>query len=163
MLAAAGLLKSARLLLGGQPLPGPGWFYAPTVLADVKPGMPAYDEELFGPVAAIIPVRDEAAALAAANRSSYGLGAAVFTRDHRRGRRLAVEELESGLAFVNDFVRSDPSLPFGGVKQSGHGRELGPFGLREFVNIKTVLVTRSGGGRTAANESGQVSADVAHS
>ncbi len=135
------LRRGARLLLGGQPLPGPGWFYAPTVLADVKPGMPAYDEELFGPVAAIIPVRDEAAALAAANSSSYGLGAAVFTRDRRRGRRLAVEELEAGLAFVNDFVRSDPSLPFGGVKQSGHGRELGPFGLREFVNIKTVLVT----------------------
>jgi len=107
----------------------------------VKPGMPAHDGELFGPVAAIIPVRDEAAALAAANSSSYGLGAAVFTRDRRRGRRLAVEELESGLAFVNDFVRSDPSLPFGGVKESGHGRELGPFGLREFVNIKTILVT----------------------
>jgi succinate-semialdehyde dehydrogenase/glutarate-semialdehyde dehydrogenase len=135
------LRRGARLLLGGQPLPGPGWFYAPTVLADVKPGMPAYDEELFGPVAAIIPVRDEAAAVAAANNSSYGLGAAVFTRDRRRGRRLAVEELESGLAFVNDFVRSDPSLPFGGVKQSGYGRELGPFGLREFMNIKTVLVT----------------------
>jgi succinate-semialdehyde dehydrogenase/glutarate-semialdehyde dehydrogenase len=134
------LRRGARLLLGGQPLPGPGWFYAPTVLADVKPGMPAGDEELFGPVAAVIPVRDEAAALATANRSSYGLGAAVFTRDRRRGRRLAVEELESGLAFVNDFVRSDPSLPFGGVKQSGFGRELGPFGLREFVNIKTVVV-----------------------
>ena len=134
------LRRGARLLLGGQPLPGPGWFYPPTVLTEVKPGMPACDEELFGPVAAVIPVRDEAAALVAANRSSYGLGAAIFTRDRRRGRRLAVEELESGLAFVNDNVRSDPSLPFGGVKQSGFGRELGPFGLREFVNIKTIVV-----------------------
>jgi succinate-semialdehyde dehydrogenase/glutarate-semialdehyde dehydrogenase len=135
------LRQGARLLLGGQPLPGLGWFYAPTVLADVKPGMPAYDEELFGPVAAIIPVRDEAAAVAAANSSSYGLGAAVFTRDRCRGRRLAVEGFESGLAFVNDLVRSDPALPFGGVKQSGYGRELGPFGLREFVNVKTIVLT----------------------
>jgi succinate-semialdehyde dehydrogenase/glutarate-semialdehyde dehydrogenase len=134
------LRRGARLLLGGRPLPGPGWFYAPTVLTDVRPGMPAYDEELFGPVAAVISVADEAAALAAANDSPFGLGAAVFTRDRRRGRRLAVEELDAGLAFVNAFVRSDPSLPFGGVKQSGYGRELGPFGLREFVNIKTVLV-----------------------
>lgn len=136
----ASLRRGARLLLGGRPLPGPGWFYAPTVLADVQPGMPAHDEELFGPVAAVIPVRDETAALAAANTSSFGLGAAVFTRDRRRGRRLAAEELDAGLAFVNDFVRSDPALPFGGVKQSGYGRELGVFGIREFVNVKTVVV-----------------------
>jgi succinate-semialdehyde dehydrogenase/glutarate-semialdehyde dehydrogenase len=136
----ASLRRGARLLLGGRPLPGAGWFYAPTVLADVQPGMPAYDEELFGPVAAIVPVRDETAAVAAANASAYGLGAAVFTRDRRRGRRLAVEELDAGLAFVNDFVRSDPALPFGGVKQSGYGRELGSFGIREFTNVKTVVV-----------------------
>jgi len=127
-------------LLGGRPLPGPGWFYAPTVLTAVRPGMAAHDEELFGPVAAIVPARDEAAALAIANASPYGLGAAVFTRDRRRGRRLAVECLDAGLVFVNDQVRSDPSLPFGGIKQSGYGRELGPFGIREFVNIKTVRV-----------------------
>lgn len=130
----------ARLLLGGRRLPGPGWFYPPTVLTAVRPGMAASEEELFGPVAAIIPVADEAEAFAAANRSIYGLGAAVFTRNRRHGRRLAVEELEAGVAFVNDFVRSDPSLPFGGVKQSGYGRELGSFGLREFVNVKTVVV-----------------------
>jgi len=134
------LRGGARLLLGGRPLPGPGWFYAPTVLADVRRGMPAYDEELFGPVAAIIPVRDQAAALAAANDSPYGLGAAVFTCDRRRGRQIAVGELEAGLVCVNGFVSSIPSLPFGGVKQSGYGRELGSFGIREFVNIKTVTV-----------------------
>jgi succinate-semialdehyde dehydrogenase/glutarate-semialdehyde dehydrogenase len=101
--------------------------------------MPAYDEELFGPVAAVIPVRGRAEALAAANDSPYGLGAAVFTRNRRLGREIAAKELEAGLACVNTFVRSDPSLPFGGVKQSGFGRELGSFGIREFVNIKTVM------------------------
>ena len=136
----ASLRRGARLLLGGQPLPGAGWFYAPTVLTDVQPGMPAGDEELFGPVAAVIPVRDDSAALAVANASAFGLGAAVFTRDRRRGRRIAIDELDAGLAFVNDFVRSDPSLPFGGVKQSGFGRELGCFGIREFTNVKTVVV-----------------------
>jgi succinate-semialdehyde dehydrogenase/glutarate-semialdehyde dehydrogenase len=130
----------ARLLLGGRPLPGPGWFYEPTVLTGVRPGMPAYDEELFGPVAAVIPVRDQAEALAVANDSPYGLGAAVFTRNRRLGRQIAAMELEAGLACVNTFVRSDPSLPFGGVKQSGFGRELGSFGIREFVNIKTVMM-----------------------
>ena len=134
------LRRGARLLLGGRPLPGPGWFYAPTVLTDVRPGMPAFDEELFGPVAAIVPVADAAAALAAANDTPFGLGAAVFTRNRRRGHRLAVEELDAGLAFVNDSVRSDPTLPFGGVKESGYGRELGPWGIHEFVNIKTVVV-----------------------
>ncbi len=133
------LRRGARLRLGGHPLPGPGWFYAPTVLTEVKPGMPAHDEELFGPVAAVISVPDEAAALAAANASVFGLGGAIFTRDRRRGRRLAVEDLEAGLVFVNDYVRSSPSLPFGGVKQSGFGRELGAFGIREFVNVKTVV------------------------
>jgi succinate-semialdehyde dehydrogenase/glutarate-semialdehyde dehydrogenase len=136
----ASLRGGARLLLGGRPLPGPGWFYPPTVLTDVRPGTPAHGEELFGPVAAIIPVRDQAAALAVANASAYGLGAAIFTRDRRRGRRVAVEELDAGLAFVNDFVRSDPALPFGGVKESGFGRELGAAGIREFTNVKTVLV-----------------------
>jgi len=134
------LRRGARLLLGGRPRPGPGWFYELTVLTDVQPGMPAFDEELFGPVAAIVPVADTAAALAAANHTPFGLGAAVFTRSRRRGRRLATAELDAGLVFVNDSVRSDPSLPFGGIKDSGYGRELGPFGIREFVNIKTVVV-----------------------
>ena len=132
--------RGARLRLGGKPLPGPGWFYAPTVLTNVRPGMPAYTEELFGPVAAVIAAPDEAAALAVANDTPFGLGGAIFTRNRRRGRRLAVEELAAGLVFVNDFVRSSPPLPFGGVKQSGTGRELGVCGIREFVNIKTVVV-----------------------
>jgi succinate-semialdehyde dehydrogenase/glutarate-semialdehyde dehydrogenase len=129
----------ARLLLGGAPLPGPGNFYAPTVLTDVRPGMAAYSEELFGPVATIIPVRDEAAAIAAANDSIYGLGASVFTRNRRRGRAIATQ-LEAGLVFINTFTRSEFSLPFGGTKQSGHGRELGAWGLRAFVTAKTVWV-----------------------
>jgi succinate-semialdehyde dehydrogenase/glutarate-semialdehyde dehydrogenase len=134
----ASIKAGARLLLGGYPLAGPGFFYAPTLLTEVKPGMPAYDEELFGPAAAVIGVRDEAAAIAVANGSVYGLGAAVFSRSRRRARAVA-SRLEAGVVYVNDFVRSDPGLPFGGVKQSGHGRELGSFGLREFVNVKTVV------------------------
>jgi succinate-semialdehyde dehydrogenase/glutarate-semialdehyde dehydrogenase len=130
--------RGARLLLGGKLPPGPGFFYPPTVLTAVAKGMPAYEEELFGPVAAIIPVRDEAAALVVANDSIYGLGAAIFTKSQKRAAIIA-RQLESGLVFVNDFVRSDPALPFGGVKQSGYGRELGPYGIREFVNVKTVF------------------------
>ncbi|RMF58375.1 MAG: NAD-dependent succinate-semialdehyde dehydrogenase [Bacteroidetes bacterium] len=132
--------QGARLLLGGEIPEGPGAYYPPTVLADVGPGMPAYEEELFGPVAAIIPVRDEAEALRVANDSVFGLGAAVFTRDVAKGRRIAAEELEAGCCFVNAFVRSDPRLPFGGIKESGYGRELSEVGIKEFVNIKTVYV-----------------------
>jgi succinate-semialdehyde dehydrogenase/glutarate-semialdehyde dehydrogenase len=128
----------ARLALGGHPLPGPGFYYATTLLTGVKPGMVAYTEELFGPAAALITVRDERAAIATANDSIYGLGAGVFSRNRRRARAVAAQ-LEAGVVFINDFVRSDPTLPFGGVKQSGYGRELGSFGLREFVNVKTVV------------------------
>lgn len=102
--------------------------------------MAAYEEEMFGPVAAVIPVRDEAEALKVANDSSFGLGGAVFTSDVERGEKIASEVIEAGAAFVNDFVRSDPRLPFGGVKESGYGRELSQFGIREFVNIKTVYI-----------------------
>ena len=130
----------ARLLTGGIVPDGPGAYYLPTVLTDVRPPMPAYDEELFGPVAAIISVRDEAEAIRVANDTAFGLGAAVFTQDTARGERIAAEELEAGACFVNSFVKSDPRLPFGGVKQSGYGRELAVFGIREFVNIKTVYV-----------------------
>ena len=130
----------ARLLLGGRLPAGPGYYYPPTVLTNVRPGMPAMDEETFGPVAVVISARDEADAIRLANATPYGLGAAVFTRNRKRGERIAREELECGNAFVNEFVRSHPALPFGGVKQSGHGRELGGFGLREFVNTKTVSV-----------------------
>jgi succinate-semialdehyde dehydrogenase / glutarate-semialdehyde dehydrogenase len=130
------LAQGARLLLGGVVPPGPGAFYPPTVLTDVKSGMAAHDEETFGPVAAIIPVRDEAEAVRTANQSVFGLGAAVFTADAERGERVAAQ-LEAGSVFVNTFVRSDPRLPFGGIKESGYGRELGSVGIREFVNVKT--------------------------
>jgi succinate-semialdehyde dehydrogenase / glutarate-semialdehyde dehydrogenase len=130
----------ARVLLGGELPEGPGAFYPPTVLTDVEPGMPAYDEELFGPVASIIGVEDEKEAIRVANDTPFGLGGAIFTADRERGERLAVDELDAGACFVNAFVRSDPRLPFGGVKESGYGRELSPFGIREFVNIKTVWV-----------------------
>jgi succinate-semialdehyde dehydrogenase/glutarate-semialdehyde dehydrogenase len=134
----ASIQAGARVLLGGGPLPGKGFYYATTLLTDVKKGMPAYAEELFGPVAAVITVRDEAEAIAVANDSIYGLGGAVFSRSRRRAHAVAAR-IESGMVFVNDFVRSDPALPFGGIKQSGQGRELGPQGSLEFVNLKTIV------------------------
>ncbi len=131
--------RGARLLLGGTVPEGPGAFYPPTVLGDVRKGMPAYDEETFGPVAALIAARDEAEAVRLANDSPFGLGAAVFTTDQERGERVAAR-IEAGNVFVNALVASDPRLPFGGVKESGYGRELSRFGIREFVNVKTVYV-----------------------
>ncbi len=136
----ASVNRGARLLLGGKVPAGPGFFYPPTVLAGVRKGMPAFDEEVFGPAAAIVPARDEEEAISLANDSSYGLGAAVFTRDIARGRRIVEERLEAGNGFVNALVRSDPRLPFGGIKESGFGRELSEMGIREFVNAKTVYV-----------------------
>jgi succinate-semialdehyde dehydrogenase / glutarate-semialdehyde dehydrogenase len=135
----ASVERGARLRLGGTLPPGPGAFYPPTVLTEVRKGMPAFDEETFGPVAAIVPVRDEDEAVRLANDSPFGLGAAVFTADHARGERVAAR-LEAGNVFVNALVASDPRLPFGGVKESGYGRELSRHGIREFVNTKTVYV-----------------------
>jgi succinate-semialdehyde dehydrogenase/glutarate-semialdehyde dehydrogenase len=136
---AASVERGARLLLGGEVPEGDGAYYPPTVLADVRPGMPAYDEELFGPAAAILPARDEAEAVRLANDSAFGLGGAVFTRDRERGESFALR-LDAGSTFVNGQVASDPRLPFGGIKASGYGRELGSYGIKEFVNAKTVVL-----------------------
>jgi succinate-semialdehyde dehydrogenase/glutarate-semialdehyde dehydrogenase len=130
----------ARLLCGGEVPDRPGAWYPATVLSDVKAGTPAHDEEVFGPVAAVIEAADEADAIRIANDSPFGLGAGVLTGDVARGERIAADELEAGLAFVNQNVRSDPRLPFGGVKHSGYGRECSEFGIHEFVNIKSVMV-----------------------
>jgi len=144
--------KGARLVLGGRVPDRPGAWYPATVLTDVRPGQPAHDEEVFGPVAAIIAADDEADAIRIANASEFGLGSGVLTADLDRGRRIAAEELEAGMSFVNENVRSDPRAPFGGVKHSGYGRECGVFGIREFVNIKTVHVKELGTGGHAKTE-----------
>jgi len=130
----------AELLLGGKVPEINGAWYPPTVLSNVKKGMPAFDEELFGPVAALIKAKDETEAIHIANDSIFGLGAAVFTKDIKRGEKIAKEKLQAGCCFVNAFVKSDPRLPFGGIKESGYGRELSSFGIREFINIKTVYI-----------------------
>jgi succinate-semialdehyde dehydrogenase / glutarate-semialdehyde dehydrogenase len=131
--------RGARLLLGGTVPTGPGAFYPATLLEAVDKGMPAFDEETFGPVAAVVHAKDEADAVQLANDSSFGLGASLWTRDRARGEALAAE-IEAGAVFVNGLVKSDPRLPFGGIKRSGYGRELADYGIREFVNIKSVWI-----------------------
>ncbi|MCS5707772.1 NAD-dependent succinate-semialdehyde dehydrogenase [Candidatus Berkiella cookevillensis] len=130
----------ANCLLGGELPDNVGAYYPATVLSNVKPGMPAFEEELFGPVASIIKVKTQKEAIEIANASHFGLGSAVFTKDIAKGQHIAEYELQYGNCFVNDFVRSDPRLPFGGIKQSGYGRELAHCGIREFCNIKTVYI-----------------------
>jgi succinate-semialdehyde dehydrogenase/glutarate-semialdehyde dehydrogenase len=132
--------QGAEVHMGGEPMDRDGYFYPPTVLTDVPEGSPADSEELFGPVAPVFSVPDEAAAIEKANDINYGLGASVWTEDVERGERVA-RQFESGLAFVNELVQSDPRLPFGGVKDSGYGRELAKQGIREFVNEKTVWIS----------------------
>jgi succinate-semialdehyde dehydrogenase/glutarate-semialdehyde dehydrogenase len=134
------IAKGATLLLGGTVPDRPGAWYPATVLGNVKPGQPAHDDEVFGPVAAVIEAASEQDAIAIANASEFGLGSGVLTRDLARGERIAAEELDAGMSFVNDNVRSDPRMPFGGVKHSGFGRECADFGIREFVNVKSVQV-----------------------
>jgi succinate-semialdehyde dehydrogenase/glutarate-semialdehyde dehydrogenase len=135
----------ARVLTGAHALEGPGAFYAPTVLTDIPPASPAYREELFGPVASLFRVPDAAAAIALANDTQFGLGASVWTTDPAERDRF-IDEIESGLVFVNALVASDPRLPFGGIKRSGYGRELAIDGLRAFVNVKTVSISEESGG-----------------
>ena len=130
----------ANLIIGGEVPKIPGAFYPITLLSNVKPGVVAFDEEIFGPVFAVIKAKNENHAIDLANDSPFGLGAAVFTKNIKKGREIAKNRLNAGLCFVNDFVKSDPRLPFGGIKQSGYGRELSIYGLMEFVNIKTVVL-----------------------
>src|SRR5213594_2796621 len=131
--------RGARRLLGGEVPKGPGAFYPPTLLTAVDKGMPAFDEETFGPVAAVIRAKDEADAVRLANDSTFGLGASLWTEDRVRAERLAAQ-IEAGSVFVNGVVKSDPRLPFGGIKRSGYGRELSEYGIREFVNVKSVWI-----------------------
>jgi len=130
----------ATVLLGGSIPEGEAPFYPPTVLENVVPGMPAYHEELFGPVAVLFRVNSEDEAIRIANDTVFGLGAGIFTADIEKGKLLAEKGLEAGCVFVNDFVKSDPRLPFGGIRESGYGRELSAIGIREFMNVKTVVV-----------------------
>ena len=136
---AESVKRGARLVLGGEVPAGRGAFYPPTLMSAVDKGMPAFDEETFGPVAAVIRAKDEADAIRLANDSEFGLGAALWTQDRARAERLAAR-IEAGAVFVNGLVKSDPRLPFGGIKRSGYGRELSEYGIREFVNIKSVWI-----------------------
>ncbi|MCK4969396.1 MAG: aldehyde dehydrogenase family protein, partial [Thermoplasmata archaeon] len=130
----------ARVLMGGEIPDSPGAFYPPTAVSGVRKGMPTYSEEFFGPVASIIAAKEEEDVIRIANDTVFGLGSAVFTADVDKGERIVRHRLEAGNAFVNTFVHSDPRLPFGGIKESGYGRELSAFGIREFTNIKTIFV-----------------------
>jgi succinate-semialdehyde dehydrogenase/glutarate-semialdehyde dehydrogenase len=130
----------ARILSGGEMPKGDGYFYPATVLVDVKPGQPAYDDELFGPVASVIRAKDDADAMRIANDSRFGLGGGIFSKDVERAKRLAKDHFDTGMIFINGFGLATPNMPFGGVKNSGFGREHGGFGMKEFVNIKSVSV-----------------------
>jgi succinate-semialdehyde dehydrogenase/glutarate-semialdehyde dehydrogenase len=147
----ASVAKGARLLTGGKRLERAGWFYAPTVLTDIPADAPAARDELFGPVASVFKASDLTDAIRIANGTSFGLGASAWTRDDAERDRF-IAEIESGLLFINGMVASDPRLPFGGVKNSGFGRELGEFGIREFVNIKSVRVMEGRNSKQSATE-----------
>jgi succinate-semialdehyde dehydrogenase/glutarate-semialdehyde dehydrogenase len=133
------LAAGARLVTGGNRPERAGYYYQPTILADVTSGMPVYSQETFGPVVSLITARDEADAIRIANDSEFGLGGCVWTRNPERGENVA-RKVESGAMFVNGMTKSDPRLPFGGIKRSGYGRELAGYGIREFVNVKTIWI-----------------------
>ncbi|MGY8974527.1 MAG: NAD-dependent succinate-semialdehyde dehydrogenase [Sphingomonadales bacterium] len=132
--------QGATLLCGGDPQEGEGYYYPATVLADCKPGMPAYDDELFGPVASVIRAKDDEDAMRIANDSRYGLGGGIFTKDEDKAIRLARDHFDTGMVRINSFGAADPNMPFGGVKDSGYGREHGGFGMKEFVNAKAIFL-----------------------
>lgn len=132
--------QGASCRLGGEIPEGKGAFYPVTLLKDVKPGMSAFDEELFGPVVCLIPAENEAEMISFANMSEYGLGGGIFSQNIEHARKIAVDDLETGGVFINDFLKSDPRLPFGGIKESGYGRELSHLGIKEFVNAKTIFI-----------------------
>ena len=134
------VLQGANLILGGEIPDSEGSFYPITILTDVRPGMPAFDDEIFGPVFTVIVAENDDDAIMLANKTEFGLGSAIFTSDLKKGEKIAKEKMQSGACFVNDFVKSDPRLPFGGIKTSGYGRELSNYGMMEFVNIKTVVI-----------------------
>ena len=132
--------QGATLLCGGDPADDAGCYYPATVLADCKPGMPAYDDELFGPVASVIRAKDDEDAMRIANDSRYGLGGGIFTKDEDKAVRLARDHFDTGMVRINSFGAADPNMPFGGVKDSGYGREHGGFGMKEFVNAKAIFL-----------------------
>jgi len=133
--------KGAKILCGGKPQEGDGYYYPATVLENVKPGQPAYDDELFGPVASLIKAKDEEDAMRIANDSRFGLGGGIFSKDVDRATKLAETHFDTGMVFINSFGLADPTMPFGGVKDSGYGREHGGFGMKEFVNVKSILIS----------------------
>ena len=130
--------KGATIAVGGQLPEGKSSFYPATILENIEKGQPAYDDELFGPVASLIRAKDQDDAMRIANDSRYGLGGAIFSKDEEKAIRLAEQEFDTGMVYINGYGLANPGLPFGGVKDSGHGREHGGFGIKEFVNIKAV-------------------------
>jgi succinate-semialdehyde dehydrogenase/glutarate-semialdehyde dehydrogenase len=132
--------NGAKVLCGGKPKDGDGYFYPATVLEHVEPGQPAYEDELFGPVASLIKAKDDDDAMRIANDSRFGLGGGIFSKDVARATKLAEKYFDTGMIFINSFGLAEPSMPFGGVKESGYGREHGGFGMKEFVNAKSIMI-----------------------
>ncbi|WP_265564158.1 NAD-dependent succinate-semialdehyde dehydrogenase [Sphingomicrobium arenosum] len=132
--------KGARIETGGKKLDRTGFYFEPTILSGVAPGMPAYEDEFFGPVASVIKAVDDVDAVRIANESRYGLGGGIFSRDEERAKRIAIDHFDTGMVFINSFGLADPNMPFGGVKDSGYGREHGGFGMKEFTNAKAVFL-----------------------